>query len=40
MDVYEQEGTPMPDRVLESIRRNKLAMKAPITTPWDPASAR
>jgi isocitrate dehydrogenase (NAD+) len=23
----------MPDRVLESIRRNKLAMKAPITTP-------
>jgi isocitrate dehydrogenase (NAD+) len=32
-DVYEQEGTPMPDRVLESIRSNKLAMKAPITTP-------
>ena len=32
-DVYEQEGTPMPDRVLESIRLNKLAMKAPITTP-------
>jgi isocitrate dehydrogenase (NAD+) len=33
VDVFEQEGTPMPDRVLESIRRNKLAMKAPITTP-------
>jgi isocitrate dehydrogenase (NAD+) len=33
VDVYEQEGTPMPDRVLESIRKNKLAMKAPITTP-------
>jgi isocitrate dehydrogenase (NAD+) len=33
MDVYEAEGTPMPDRVLESIRRNKIAMKAPITTP-------
>ncbi len=33
VDVYEQEGTPMPDRVLESIRRNKIAMKAPITTP-------
>ncbi len=33
IDVYEQEGTPMPDRVLESIRKNKLAMKAPITTP-------
>ena len=33
VDVYEAEGTPMPDRVLESIRKNKLAMKAPITTP-------
>jgi isocitrate dehydrogenase (NAD+) len=32
-DVYEAEGTPMPDRVLESIRRNKIAIKAPITTP-------
>ncbi len=32
-DVYEQEGTPLPDRVLESIRKNKVAMKAPITTP-------
>jgi isocitrate dehydrogenase (NAD+) len=33
VDVYETEGTPMPDRVLESIRRNKIAIKAPITTP-------
>ena len=32
-DVYEQEGTPLPDRVLESIRQNKVAIKAPITTP-------
>ncbi len=32
-DVYEKEGTPLPDRVLESIRRNKVAIKAPITTP-------
>jgi isocitrate dehydrogenase (NAD+) len=32
-DVYEQEGTPMPERVLESIRRNRVAIKAPITTP-------
>jgi isocitrate dehydrogenase (NAD+) len=32
-DVYEAEGTPMPERVLESIRRNKIAIKAPITTP-------
>jgi isocitrate dehydrogenase (NAD+) len=27
------EGTPLPDRVLESIRRNKVALKGPITTP-------
>ena len=32
-DVYEQEGSPLPERVLESIRRNKVALKAPITTP-------
>jgi isocitrate dehydrogenase (NAD+) len=32
-DVYEAEGNPMPDRVLDSIRRNKIAIKAPITTP-------
>ena len=32
-DVYEQEGTPLPDRVLESIRERKLAIKGPITTP-------
>lgn len=32
-DVYEAEGTPLPDRVLESIRRTKVAIKGPITTP-------
>ena len=32
-DVYEQEGTPLPDRVLDSIRERKLAIKGPITTP-------
>ena len=32
-DVYEAEGNPLPDRVLESIRRNRVAIKAPITTP-------
>ena len=32
-DVYHQEGNPLPDRVLESIRRNKVALKGPITTP-------
>lgn len=33
LDVMEQEGTPLPDRVIESIRRNKIAIKSPITTP-------
>lgn len=32
-DVYEKEGTPLPDRVIESIKRNKVAIKGPITTP-------
>ncbi len=32
-DVYEQEGTPLPDRVLESIRERKVAIKGHITTP-------
>jgi isocitrate dehydrogenase (NAD+) len=32
-DVMEREGTPLPDRVLESIKKNKVALKAPVTTP-------
>ena len=32
-DVYHQEGNPLPERVLESIKRNKVALKGPITTP-------
>lgn len=32
-DVIEEEGTPLPPRVLESIKVNKVALKAPITTP-------
>ncbi|MBP3820074.1 isocitrate/isopropylmalate dehydrogenase family protein [bacterium] len=32
-DVIEQEGTPLPERVLDSIRKNKIALKAPVTTP-------
>jgi len=28
-----REGTPLPDRVIESIRRNGVAIKGPITTP-------
>ncbi len=32
-DVIADEGTPLPARVLESIKVNKVALKAPITTP-------
>ncbi len=32
-DVIEKEGTPLPERVLESIKKNKVALKAPVTTP-------
>jgi isocitrate dehydrogenase (NAD+) len=32
-DVYEAEGTPLPDRVIDSIKQNKVAIKGPITTP-------
>ena len=31
--VMEEYGTPLPDYVLESIKRNKIAIKGPITTP-------
>jgi isocitrate dehydrogenase (NAD+) len=31
--VMEVEGTPLPESVLESIRRNKVAIKGPLTTP-------
>src|SRR5690606_28860767 len=29
----EQYGTPLPDEVVASIRRNRVALKGPITTP-------
>ncbi|HLJ67792.1 MAG TPA: isocitrate/isopropylmalate dehydrogenase family protein [Chloroflexota bacterium] len=32
-DVMDRYGTPLPEAVLESIRRNKVALKGPITTP-------
>lgn len=32
-DSIKEEGTPLPPRVLESIKVNKVALKAPITTP-------
>jgi len=31
--VMDKEGTPLPESVLESIRRNKVAIKGPLTTP-------
>jgi isocitrate dehydrogenase (NAD+) len=32
-DVYARDGTPFPDRTLESIRRTKVGIKGPTTTP-------
>jgi isocitrate dehydrogenase (NAD+) len=32
-EVMEKEGTPLPDAVLASIKKNKVALKGPITTP-------
>jgi isocitrate dehydrogenase (NAD+) len=32
-DIYEEEGTPFPDRTLESLRRTKVGIKGPTTTP-------
>ncbi len=33
IDVMEEYGTPLPDNVLESIRKNRVAIKGPVTTP-------
>lgn len=32
-DVFKEEGTPLPERVIESIKKNKVAIKGPVTTP-------
>ena len=32
-DVIESEGVPLPQRVIDSIKKNKVALKAPVTTP-------
>lgn len=32
-DVMDKYGTPLPEKVLDSIRKNKVALKGPITTP-------
>lgn len=33
IDVMEEAGTPLPDDTLESIKRNRVALKGPVTTP-------
>lgn len=33
LEVIEKEGEPLPKRVIESIKKNKIALKAPVTTP-------
>ncbi len=33
IDVMQREGTPLPDATVESIKKNGIALKAPITTP-------
>ena len=33
IDVMEKAGTPIPDSVIESVRRTGCALKGPITTP-------
>src|SRR3954454_20124103 len=33
VDVMARVGTPLPDSVIESCRRTKVALKAPVTTP-------
>lgn len=31
--LIETEGTPLPQRVIDSIKKNKIALKSPVTTP-------
>lgn len=33
IDVAKIEDSPLPERVIDSIRKNKIALKAPVTTP-------
>ncbi len=32
-DIMDKSGTPLPDHVIDSIKKNKIAIKGPITTP-------
>src|SRR4051812_19001133 len=33
VDIMESAGTPLPQTTLDSVKRNKVAIKGPITTP-------
>ena len=33
VNVIESDGSPLPQRVLDSVRKNKVALKTPVTTP-------
>ncbi|HAN45167.1 MAG TPA: isocitrate dehydrogenase [Cyanobacteria bacterium UBA8156] len=33
VDIMEAEGTPLPEKVFEAVRKTKVAIKGPITTP-------
>ena len=33
IDVMDKYGTPLPNKVIESIKKNRVAIKAPVTTP-------
>ena len=32
-DIIDKEGTPLPQRVIDSVKANKIALKSPVTTP-------
>ncbi|MEW6001479.1 MAG: isocitrate/isopropylmalate dehydrogenase family protein [Nitrospirota bacterium] len=32
-EVFQREGAPLPPRVIDSIKKNKVALKGPVTTP-------
>ena len=32
-DVISEEGVPLPQRVIDSVKKNKIALKSPVTTP-------
>ena len=33
IDIMDKYGTPLPNKVIESIKKNRVAIKAPVTTP-------